>query len=91
MDTPFQSDRDKRKDTSLPGREEEIIVNTDLQQHTTNLTQAQIVDGPAPVQPIEHTVLDQAEQSGTPQNRGITEKTFKEGLSDNSHTDQAMP
>lgn len=91
MDTPFQSDEDKRKDTSLPGREEEIIVNTDLQQHTTNLTQGQILDGIADAQPIEPTVLDDADQSGSPQNPEITEKTFKEGLSDNSNTDKAMP
>jgi hypothetical protein len=63
---------DPAKDTSQPGREEEVIVNTDEQHRKTNGETAQVTN--LPVKDKE----DKNETEG--------ERRFKEGLANNSDT-----
>lgn len=62
---------DPAEDTSQPGREEEVIVNTDEQQKKTNSDAADTTSLPAKEK-------DENETEG--------ERRFKEGLANNSDT-----
>ena len=63
---------DPAKDTSQPGREEEVIVNTDEQQQKTNGETARV------------TNLPLKEKEGNNETEG--ERRFKEGMANNSDT-----
>ena len=63
---------DPAKDTSQPGREEEVIVNTDEQHRKTNGETAQV------------TNLPLKDKEGKNETEG--ERRFKEGMANNSDT-----
>ncbi|MCP9749544.1 hypothetical protein [Ferruginibacter sp. HRS2-29] len=74
-----QSPEEKRKDTSAPGREEEVIVNTQEQMHVTNMQDE--TDLPSE---DDASFSKKQETKGNP---GQAERTFKEGLGNNSDTE----
>lgn len=63
---------DPAKDTSQPGREEEVIVNTDEQHKATNGETAQVTNLPV------------KDKEGHNETEG--ERRFKEGLANNNDT-----
>jgi hypothetical protein len=74
---PPLSPEDTRKDTSLPGREEEVIVNSEEQSNITNAGQKE---------PAEPTSSNNTKKDRSP---SLTpEETFKEGLANNSGTEE---
>lgn len=70
---------EKRKDTSAPGREEEVIVNTQEQTHVTNMQDETDL-------PTDTDDLLLKKQKAN-ENIDEGERTFKEGLENNSDTE----
>ena len=78
MQTPLpQSEEQKSKDTSAPGREEEVIVNTEVQKQATNI--------PDETKEIEKFLPSDQDIAGAKDDE--KERTFKEGLANNSDTE----
>lgn len=73
-----QTPDEKRKDTSAPGREEEVIVNTEEQQQVTNSQDAE--ESETNPGTTEKVVMPDEDREG--------ERTFKEGLADNNVTEE---
>lgn len=73
------------KDTSAPGREEEVIVNTEVQQQETNNLTFSHNNEPASDIPASNESGKLIGDNGNSQQR--LEKAYKEGLEDNSSTD----
>jgi hypothetical protein len=83
VSTPIPSSpEDPRKDTSLPGREEEVIVNTEVQRQATNIEQTSNDISSATDANIEKVLI----KPEVEKDQG--DKTFKEGLGDNSNTEE---
>jgi|GEM_PF-5563834 len=74
-----RSPEEKRKDTSAPGREEEVIVNTQEQKHVTNMQDE--------TDPPTDTDASSSKKQETKENTDQAERTFKEGLGNNSDTE----
>ena len=78
MPTPLpQSEEQQRKDTSAPGREEEVIENSEEQKQATNI--------PEETKDIERFLPSDQDIAGAKDKE--KERTFKEGLANNSDTD----
>ena len=92
MQAQAESDEENQKDTSLPGREEEIIVNTDIQKQTTNSGQLPACDDQSYGEATGSAGLESIVEFLSPTAPYPSPKnTFKEGLSDNSNTDHSTP
>ena len=73
------------KDTSAPGREEEVIVNTEFQQQETNSTSLKHNNDLANGIPALSESGDE-DVTGSDTDQQL-KKAYKEGLEDNSSTD----
>ncbi len=72
-----QTPEEKRRDTSVPGREEEVIVNSQEQQQLTNNE----YDNKQETLIAPQTASNKTEPGAT------GERAFKEGLANNSDTE----
>jgi hypothetical protein len=70
---------EKRKDTSAPGREEEVIVNTREQHRLTNKDE----ETDLPKEEVS------SEKESLPKKDKQAERAFKEGLANNSDTESS--
>lgn len=78
MQNPLpQSEEEKSKDTSAPGREEEVIVNTEVQKQATNIEAE--TKGIEEIPPADEDIAGDINEQ--------KEQTFKEGLANNSDRD----